>query len=187
MAQNEPMPPSLRRQVPTGVSIAAIVLAVLGVLYIVGKATPSGPQSPFVGRQAGDFTAAGAGGGDIRLSDYKGKVILLNFWATWCGPCKMEMPDLIALQKKYGEKNFTVLGLSDDDAAGTAGGYIKANGINYPNGMATREIKNQFGGVAGLPTSVLIDKSGKIVKVLEGIDPSKSIEAMWSEEIDKLL
>jgi alkyl hydroperoxide reductase subunit AhpC len=187
MAEQDQASPPLRRQLPPGVSFAAITIAILALFYIVGRSTPTAPQSPYSGRSAEDFTATTTDGGTLRLSDYKGKVVLLNFWATWCGPCKMEIPDLIALQNKYGQKGFAVIGISDDDEAKKVQDFMKSNGINYPVAMATQDIKNQFGGIPALPVSILIDKDGKIVTSMEGIDPSKSVEVMWAAEIEKIL
>ena len=188
MAENdEPAPPPLTRQLPPGVSIAAIAFAVLAVLYILGKATPSAPQAVKPGQAVADFSTLGANGGTVRLSDFKGKVVLVNFWATWCGPCRMEIPDLVALQKKYEAKGFSVLGISDDDAPDKPNEFARSNGMTYPIGMATQAIKNQFGGVKGLPTSFLIDRNGKIVWSQEGVNPSVSMESVLSPEIEKAL
>src|SRR5437868_3479660 len=108
-------------------------------------------------------------GKPLTLADYKNKVILLNFWATWCGPCRAEIPDLIELQKRYADK-LQIIGLDvDDDDSTAVKKFVEANGINYPIGMATNEIRIQYGGVAALPTSFVLDSEGRVVQKHEGL------------------
>src|SRR5436309_2063812 len=126
----------MKRQIPTGVFALAVILATLAVLCVVGQFQP-GPDVP--GSQiakanitAPDFEGKTNTGETLRLSDQRGKVVLINFWATWCGPCRSEIPDLIALQKKYGPKGFTVIGLADDQDLPTASAFAAKMGMNYP-------------------------------------------------------
>ncbi len=108
-------------------------------------------------------------GKPLSLASSRGKVILLNFWATWCGPCRAEIPDLIELQKKYGD-SLQIIGLDvDDDDVAEVKKFVEKNGINYPVGMATNEIRMQYGGVAALPTSFVLDKEGRVVQKHEGL------------------
>jgi thiol-disulfide isomerase/thioredoxin len=135
-------------------------------------ATPdSGPVIHFVRNpdQAPDFKLEDLDGKPLSLSAWRGKVILLNFWATWCGPCRAEIPDLIELQKKYGDR-LQIIGLDvDDDDAAEVKKFVDKNGINYPVGMATNEIRIQYGGVAALPTSFVLDDQGRVVQKHEGL------------------
>jgi thiol-disulfide isomerase/thioredoxin len=131
----------------------------------------SGPVIRFVRNpdQAPDFKMDDLDGKPISLADARGKVILLNFWATWCGPCRAEIPDLIELQKKYGDA-LQIIGLDvDDDDVAEVKKFVAKNGINYPVGMATNEIRIQYGGVAALPTSFVLDKEGRVVQKHEGL------------------
>jgi thiol-disulfide isomerase/thioredoxin len=131
----------------------------------------SGPVIRFVRNpdQAPDFKLDDLDGKPLTLAASHGKVILLNFWATWCGPCRAEIPDLIELQKKYGEK-LQIIGLDvDDDDSTEVKKFAAANGINYPIGMATNEIRTQYGGVAALPTSFVLDSEGRVVQKHEGL------------------
>jgi thiol-disulfide isomerase/thioredoxin len=131
----------------------------------------SGPVIRFVRNpdQAPDFKMDDLNGKPLSLSASRGKVILLNFWATWCGPCRAEIPDLIELQKKYGDK-LQIIGLDvDDDDVAEVKKFVEANGINYPVGMATNEIRIQYGGVAALPTSFVLDDQGRVVQKHEGL------------------
>jgi thiol-disulfide isomerase/thioredoxin len=134
-----------------------------------------------------------ADGQQFRLSDHKGKVVLLNFWATWCGPCRMEIPDLIALQEKYGPKGFVVVGLADEkdpdpeSALALVQQFSNKFKLNYPVLLLPEGIRNNFGGVAGLPTSFLIDRNGKVVYGMEGIPANGATKEVWIPEIEKVL
>jgi thiol-disulfide isomerase/thioredoxin len=118
------------------------------------------------------FAVLGIGGGTVNLAAARGKVVLLNFWATWCGPCRMEVPDLVELQKKYQDR-LQVIGLVVDDADEDAvRKFAKRYSINYPVAMATDEMRIQFGGVPALPTSFIIDAQGRVVQKHIGLrDP----------------
>ena len=134
-------------------------------------APDSGPVIRFVRNpdQAPDFKVDDLDGKPLSLSGSRGKVVLLNFWATWCGPCRAEIPDLIELQKKYGD-HLQIIGLDvDDDDAAEVKKFVEKNGINYPVGMATNEIRIQYGGVAALPTSFVLDDQGRVVQKHEGL------------------
>jgi len=118
---------------------------------------------------APDFKLDSLDGKPLSLADYKGKVILLNFWATWCGPCRAEIPDLVALQGKYKDQ-LQILGLVvDDDDQDAIKKFIAEFGINYPTAIATDETRMQYGGVAALPTSFIIDAQGRVVQKHEGL------------------
>src|SRR5262250_973890 len=112
-------------------------------------------------------------GKPISLDEDKGKIVLLNFWATWCGPCRAEIPDLIELQKKYKDKlEIIALSMDEDDAAEVKRFAQKA-GINYRIGMATDSLQVKYGGVPALPTSFVIDPQGRVVQTHVGLnDPS---------------
>ncbi len=118
------------------------------------------------------FAVKGIDGKTVSLAGAHGKVVLLNFWATWCGPCRMEVPDLVELQKKYKDR-LQVIGLVIDDADEDAvRKFAKRYSINYPVAMATDEMRFQFGGVPALPTSFIIDAQGRVVQKHIGLrDP----------------
>ena len=122
-------------------------------------------------------------GNPLSSADWRGKVVLLNFWATWCGPCRAEIPDLIRLQEKY-EGQFLVVGLSTDlDPPSKVKQFAQEMNINYPVAMAPPEIEAKFGGVFGLPTSFILDTQGRIVQKHIGLlDP-----ALYELEIQALL
>jgi thiol-disulfide isomerase/thioredoxin len=132
---------------------------------------------------APDFNLTGLDGKPVTLAGAKGKVILLNFWATWCGPCRAEIPDLIELQNKYKDRlQILSLVVDDDDQDAIKKFVIKSN-INYPVAIATDEIRIQYGGIAALPTSFVLDSEGRVVQKHEGLrDP-----VLYETEIRSLL
>ena len=111
-------------------------------------------------------------GKPVSLADAHGKVILLNFWATWCGPCRAEIPDLIELQNKYKDR-LQIIGLTvDDDDPAAIKKVVEKTGINYPVAMASDEVRMKYGGIAALPTSFMLDSEGRVMQKHEGLrDP----------------
>lgn len=128
---------------------------------------------------APELTLKDLNGNDVSLSDFKGKVVLVNFWATWCEPCQVEIPWLIEMQQKYSSKGFTILGVDVDDegnnvvSAYTAKERFNVNGeklpMNYPILRGNDAVADKFGGLLGFPTSFLISRDGKIVKKVQGL------------------
>lgn len=118
-------------------------------------------------------------GKEESLADYDGKVVLVNFWATWCDPCREEIPWLIDMQQKYGSKGFTVLGIAMDEegksvvAPFVAKEQFDVNGhksaMSYPIVLGNDDIAEKFGGLLGYPTSILISRDGKQVKRITGL------------------
>jgi thiol-disulfide isomerase/thioredoxin len=132
---------------------------------------------------APDFKLTTLDGKPLTLADGRGKVILLNFWASWCGPCRAEIPDLIELQKRY-KDNLEIIGLVvDDDDTGEIKKVVEAEGINYLVALASDEVRIQYGGIAALPTSFVLDAQGRVVQKHIGLrDP-----ALYETEIRALL
>ncbi len=138
-----------------------------------------------------DVTFKDLNGKEVRLDAYKGKVVLVNFWATWCEPCQVEIPWLIEMQQKYSSKGFTILGVDVDDegnntvSAYTAKERFNVNGqklpMNYPILRGNDAVADKFGGLLGYPTTYLISRDGKIVKKTQGLidyeEITKAIES----------
>jgi thiol-disulfide isomerase/thioredoxin len=129
------------------------------------------------------FTLVSTDGKDITLDEYKGKVVILDFWATWCGPCRKGIPDLIELQNEFGN-DIVVIGISlDTDSKENVVPFMQKIGINYPVAYGTPEVTQQYGGVEAIPTSFVINKNGEIVDKHVGLVPKSE----YTEVINKLL
>lgn len=131
------------------------------------------------------FTIKDLNGKDVSLSAYKGKVILLDFWATWCGPCKIEIPGFIELYNKYRSKGLEVLGFAVDEPASTLKPYVTQMKMNYPVlvGEGREDVLEAFGEIIGLPTAFIIGRDGKICKTHTGFTRKETFE----QEIKALL
>ena len=122
------------------------------------------------GKPAPDFMAVDSSGVNVRLSDFRGKVVVLNFWATWCAPCNVETPWLVELQKKYEDAGLLILGASlDDDGWTSVRPFITEKGVSYRTILANRQITNLYGGVDALPATVLIDTAGNVSETEIGL------------------
>ena len=129
------------------------------------KSAVERPREP-----APDFTLQDSGGQDVTLSEFEGKVVLLNFWATWCGPCKIEMPWFLEFQQKYRDQGFTVIAISmDEEGWGVVRPFLKDLKPNFPVVIGDDEIAQKFGGVVALPTTFIIDKEGNIASTHQGL------------------
>jgi peroxiredoxin len=138
-------------------------------------------------KEAPDFTLQDANGATVRLSDYKGKVVLLDFWATWCGPCKVEIPWFIEFEQQYKDRGFAVLGVSMDEGGwDPIKDYITKEKINYRILLGNDPVGEAYGGVDSLPTTFLIDRDGRIAAKHEGIEPSNGKDEI-RDEIIRLL
>ncbi len=129
------------------------------------------------GAQAPDFTLPTLDGTTVKLSDLRGKAVLLNFWATWCPPCKVEMPWFEDLQKQYGKEGLVVLGVAMDDSdRSTIAKFASELGVNYPVLLGTNQVSDDYGDVQYLPTTFYIGRDGAIVDKMTGLLDRKQIE-----------
>jgi cytochrome c-type biogenesis protein len=153
------------------VKVASFALAALAVGLVTRTVLKSRPLegASFVQLQnisghpvAPDFTLTDTQGGKLSLSDYKGKVVLLDFWATWCGPCRIEIPWFVELQQKYRDQGFVVIGVATRDSAGAVEKFYQQFHLNYPVAMGNDALSTQYGGLIGLPTSFVIGRDGRI-------------------------
>lgn len=136
------------------------------------------PEPPKKGQPAPDFTLADLKGHEVQLSSLKGKAVLLNFWATWCDPCKIEMPWLVDLQKKYGPQGLRIVGVAMDDASDQElAAFARKMGVNYMILKGTEKIGDLYGGIDRLPLTYYVDRSGNVSDVIEGLASESVIEA----------
>ena len=166
--------------------IIGTVIVLIGVTFYADRVTRLRPRNAVDGTVHADLgtpqpevTFKDLDGKDVPLSQYKGKVVLVNFWATWCEPCQVEIPWLIEMQQKYASEGFTILGVDADDegnnvvSAYTAKERFNVNGqklpMNYPILRGNDAVADKFGGLLGYPTSFLISRDGKIVKKVQGL------------------
>jgi thiol-disulfide isomerase/thioredoxin len=129
------------------------------------------------GKKAPDFTLLNVAGEKVSLSDYKGKVVILDFWATWCGPCRRGIPDLISIQNDY-KDDVVVIGISldRDNTIARVPSFVKSMKINYPIVYFNDKVINDFGGVSAIPTTFIIDQKGNIVHKMIGLYPRSEYE-----------
>jgi peroxiredoxin len=135
--------------------------------------------------RAADFTLTDFNGQKLTLSQYKGKVILLDFWASWCIPCQAEISQFVKWQKKYGEQGFQVIGISMDDSEKAARRFSLRFRPNYPVAMGSAKLGESYGGVLGLPANFVIDRNGRIIARHVGVTDLKSLEQEIEFALDR--
>ena len=162
------------------VAIGAAILLLAGEKDKVSSA-PLRPEGP-AAQQAPEFSLPLLGGGTAALSSFRGKVVILDFWASWCPPCKREIPDFVELQRRYGGQGLQVVGVALDRPEPVRDFAASAN-INYPVLIGNDEIARLYGGITGIPTTFVIDRQGNIVKRYEGYRPA----AVFESDISSLL
>ena len=169
--------------------IGLAVIAVVAGYYIYGRgeSNAGSAMKPMLppGELAGSapaFTLTDLNGKPVSLADFRGKVVVLNFWATWCPPCRREIPDFIDLQREYGSRGVQIVGIALDEPEKVQA-FARQNGMNYPVLLGSDEISMKYGGIEGIPTTFIIDRDGKIVNRFEGFRPREVFEA----EIKQLL
>lgn len=167
--------------------VLVVVAFVVALMLYVGyhHARRSGgtsrltPSSP-----APDFSLESLDGKTTHLSDFRGKAVLLNFWATWCGPCKIEMPWFVDFQKQYGSQGLQIVGVAMDDASKQdIAKFANDLGVNYPILIGKEAVGDQYGGIPGLPETFLIARDGKIIDKIIGLRGKAEIEDAIKEAL----
>lgn len=174
-------------------NVIVVLCVVIGItaLLLVGKraskppanqsadmAAPPSPGGPPVGSLAPDFTLRSLSDSkSVQLASLRNKAVLINFWATWCGPCKIEMPWLEDMQNKYGAQGFQILGIAMDDTSNDKPiiDFARKMGVTYTILKGTDKVGDLYGGIEGLPISFFVDRSGKIVHKILGAPMKESI------------
>ncbi len=171
-------------------NLAIIFLLVIGLVAAYGyrRYKQRGPSftEGMVGRSIPEFKLPASKGGQINLADYKGKLVLLNFWASWCPPCRAEMPGFIKLQEEYKDKPFNIIGAALDDKR-SADRFADKIGVNYPYAFGVEAVNDRsaaFGNPdGGLPYSVLISPDQKILATYYGFLSEEKLKKMIDENI----
>ncbi len=171
------------KKIILGIVLVVVVSACLYLATLHWNAPATGRTS--VHPMAPDFTLTSLSGDTINLKDLRGKVVLLNFWATWCGPCRMEIPGLVDLQSRYGSQGLRVIGMDEisEDSASAVRRFYQEFQLNYPVVLASDRVGNLYGGIYGTPTSVLIGRDGRIYGEYVGLTG----ESVFAQAIQNLL
>ena len=157
-------------------SLPALLLLAAGLT--TGATAPAPAPAP-------DFSLRARNGGEVRLSSLQGQVVMINFWATWCGPCRQEMPLLEQLQAKYGPLGFTLLGVNVEPDSAAATAWLKGVPVSFPILFDTRNAVAESFGVQGMPSSVFVDRAGRIRHVHRGYKPGD--ESQYADLIRSLV
>jgi len=179
-----PPPVPAGKRNPLALVVVAVVAAAM-LYFGFHMARRSAPPPVTKSGPAPDFTLQSLDGSSIRLSDLKGKAVLLNFWATWCSPCKIEMPWFIELQKQYGAQGLQILGVAmDDSSKEDIAKFAKEMGVNYPVLLGKEAVGDAYGGVPALPETFFIGRDGKIVDKIIGLKGKAEIEDSIKKALD---
>jgi thiol-disulfide isomerase/thioredoxin len=149
-------------------------LAGCGLAVILSGAASADAIAP--GAAAPAFQLHSSGSADLSLSDLKGQVVLINFWASWCGPCRQEMPVLEQLYKKYKGAGFTLLGVNVEPKSADAEGFLKSTPVSFPILFDTDSKVSKLYEVSGMPSTVILDRAGKVRYVHHGYKPGEESE-----------
>jgi cytochrome c biogenesis protein CcmG/thiol:disulfide interchange protein DsbE len=153
------------------------------IVLAMAACLPAIAQQKTTPRSAPDFTLTALDGKQVRLSDYSGDVVLLDFWATWCVPCRTEIPRFVSFQNKFAKQGFQVIGISMDDNTAPVRRFYAELNMNYPVALGTEKVATAYGGVLGLPLTYLIARDGRIVGEYDGSADLNKME----QQIEHLL
>jgi len=153
---------------------AAMTLALC--LLASCKAAKPGTAPGAVHSMAADFSLPSVDGQQLNLATYRGKVVLLDFWATWCVPCRSEIPHFVEFQNQYASQGFQVIGISMDDGPKPVQGFSREFKMNYPVAMGTTKLAESYGGILGLPVTFVIGRDGRILAKYVGATEASAIQ-----------
>ena len=159
------------------------LLSALAMAVLFGAPTPA--VATKIGDMAPNFTLKADTGKNLRLSEYRGEVVMINFWATWCGPCRQEMPVLNELYQRYRPVGFTLLGVNIDDQSASASKMARRLGVGYPIVFDAQKAVSRLYDISAMPTTVMVDRDGKVRYLHRGYLPG--FEKKYQEQIRGLL
>jgi cytochrome c biogenesis protein CcmG/thiol:disulfide interchange protein DsbE len=167
--------------------LLVLALAGLGAEVACGRskeAREAPPAATGARRAAPEFRLQDLDGTEVQLADFRGKVVMVNFWATWCGPCRAEIPDFIELQRELGPRGLQIVGVSlDDKGAAVVRPFAAQQRINYVMLVNGHSAAGAYGGVSGIPTTFLVDRDGRIVTSRVGL----ASKQFWKDRVTALL
>jgi thiol-disulfide isomerase/thioredoxin len=169
MQQTLSDPGSLRRAAAGITGVIGSILVAAALLAVPGLVAPS--QASAVATPAPPFTLDRRGGGRVALADLRGKVVLINFWATWCGPCRKEMPLLEQIQKKYGPLGFTMLGVNVEEDGRLFDAFLKDVPVTFPILLDPANGVSKLYNVSAMPSTVIVDRKGNVRYIHQGYQP----------------
>jgi thiol-disulfide isomerase/thioredoxin len=171
---------------PTLIRLNSLLLATIVIFSFITLS----PRAVAAAVKAPAFSAVAIDGKAISSADLKGKAYIVNFFATWCPPCRAEIPDMVAVQKAWAAKGFTFIGIAVNETEPSVRSFMKANGITYPVVMATPALVQTYnryvnGGISGIPTSLVVDASGKLTGVMVGPRDRAAFEQIIGNAVAK--
>jgi thiol-disulfide isomerase/thioredoxin len=157
----------------------------MGLLFASAVLHAASAPDALLHKPAPSFVRQDLAGKPVDLKAYRGKVVLLNFWATWCGPCQLEMPRFSSWQKQYGPRGLQILGVSMDDEPEGVRKNVSKLQVNYPVVMGDERLGNQYGGILGLPVTFLIDRNGRVIARFAGEADLNAMEDQIKRLLDR--
>jgi thiol-disulfide isomerase/thioredoxin len=166
--------------------LAALVLAATVLIVVLRHAQrPAARPAQESALPASNFPMKQLNGAPLRLADYRGKVILIDFFASWCAPCREEVPRLVEWQSEYGSRGLQVIGIAMDDDASAAEKFSREFHINYPVVAGSASLADRFGGVLGLPANIVISRDGRVVSTHLGVVDLSSLERELMAQLER--
>ena len=137
-----------------------------------------------VGKPAPDFMLKDLDGNEVKLADFEGQVVIVDFWATWCGPCLQEMPTWVDLQSRYASRGFSMIGISTDNDTAAVRPFAEKNKLNFPVLLADNKVRRDYGGIRSIPTTFVIDMKKVVRYTFQGVPEDRAI---FQQRIEELL